>query len=137
MTFAQEIKGEKWQEAVHIISLGQGQDKVALRKISESLKDGSWVMLQNCHLYKSFMPVLENEVIQISEGGHEKDFRLYLTSMPCDYFPISVLQNSIKVTSEPPKGIKANLLGSVGSIKDNFFDDCKKGEELKKFAFSI
>lgn len=82
MTFAQEIKGEKWQEAVHIISLGQGQDKVALRKISESLKDGSWVMLQNCHLYKSFMPMLENEVIQISESDHEKDFRLFLTSMP-------------------------------------------------------
>lgn len=137
MNFASEIKGEKWQEQMHIISLGQGQDKVALKKIEESLKDGSWVMLQNCHLYVSFMGELENQVLQISESDHHAEFRLFLTSMPCDYFPISVLQNSIKVTSEPPKGIKANLLGSVNSLKDKFFDSCKKSEELKKFAFSI
>ena len=83
------------------------------------------------------MPQLENQVIHISESSHNADFRLFLTSMPCDYFPISVLQNSIKITSEPPKGIKANLLGSVSSLKDKFFDDCKKSEELRKFTFSI
>ena len=132
-----KLKVNKWQEQVHIISLGQGQDEVALKKVAASLKDGSWVMLQNCHLYKSFMPALENKVLEISESDHNKDFRLFLTSMPCDYFPISVLQNSIKVTSEPPKGIKANLLRSVGSIKDKFFEECKKKEELKKFTFSI
>ena len=47
MNFAKDIKGEKWQEQIHIISLGQGQDKVALKKMTESMKDGSWVMLQN------------------------------------------------------------------------------------------
>jgi dynein heavy chain len=36
-------------------------------------------------------------------------FRLILTSMPCSYFPISVLQNSLKLTNEPPKSIQANL----------------------------
>lgn len=137
MNFVKEIKGEKWQEQLHIISLGQGQDKVALKKIEDSRKDGSWVMLQNCHLYKSFMGQLEHQVLDISENENNEDFRLFLTSMPCDYFPISVLQNSIKVTSEPPKGIKANLLGSVNMLKDKFFEDCKKSEELKKFAFSI
>jgi dynein heavy chain, axonemal len=137
MNFAQEIKGEKWQEQLQIISLGQGQDKVALKKMEESRKDGSWVMLQNCHLYKSFMGQLEHQVLDISENENNEEFRLFLTSMPCDYFPISVLQNSIKVTSEPPKGIKANLLGSVSMLKDKFFEECKKSEELKKFAFSI
>ena len=29
--------------------------------------------------------------------------------MPCDYFPVSILQNSLKITSEPPRGIKSNL----------------------------
>lgn len=39
---------------------------------------------------------------------HEQ-FRLFLTSMPCSYFPSAILQNSLKVTSEPPRGLKANL----------------------------
>lgn len=83
------------------------------------------------------MDELESQVLMLNESEHNEMFRLFLTSMPCDYFPVSVLQNSIKITSEPPKGIKANLLGSVGNMKDEFFQTCKKPEELKKFAFSI
>ena len=29
--------------------------------------------------------------------------------MPAVYFPVSILQNGIKLTTEPPRGIKANL----------------------------
>ena len=38
-----------------------------------------------------------------------QQFRLFLTSNPVDYFPISILQNGMKLTNEPPRGIKANL----------------------------
>ena len=62
--------------------------------IDSSLKDGNWVTLQNCHLSKSFMPDLEKKLYQLSESEDEEyntEFRLFLTSMPCDYFPIFIL----------------------------------------------
>lgn len=38
------------------------------------------------------------------------NFRLWLSSNPHPKFPISILQKCIKVTTEPPKGVKANML---------------------------
>ena len=33
-----------------------------------------------------------------------------MSSNPHDKFPVSLLQRSVKVTSEPPKGIRANMM---------------------------
>jgi dynein heavy chain len=42
---------------------------------------------------KSWMPDLEKIVLDFSENPGEihDDFRLYLTSMPADYFPVAIL----------------------------------------------
>lgn len=58
------------------------------------------------------MPSLEVIVQKLQEENVHPDFRLFLTSMPADYFPVSVLQNGVKLTTEPPRGIRANMLKS-------------------------
>lgn len=55
-----------------------------------------------------------------------QDFRLWLTSLPSNRFPASILQNSSKMTIEPPRGVKANLLKSYVSFSDDFLNSCPK-----------
>jgi dynein heavy chain, axonemal len=56
------------------------------------------------------MPSLEKIVLGFSEHYNDNpNFRLFLTSMPADYFPVPILQNGSKLTLEPPRGLKSNL----------------------------
>jgi dynein heavy chain len=57
--------------------------------------------------------------------------------MPADYFPVAVLQNSIKMTTEPPRGIKANMKRSFAEISDAYLDDCKRPDVWRKLMFGL
>lgn len=119
-----------------MISLGQGQDKKAERMIDEAKAKGGWVLLQNCHLAVSWMPKLEIIVEALSNQLHP-DFRMWLTSMPNERFPVSTLQNSVKMTLEPPQGLRANLMRSYALLDNRILNDCKKPREYKKLLFGF
>ncbi|CBN78680.1 dynein heavy chain [Ectocarpus siliculosus] len=101
---------------VACVSMGEGQSVVASRAIAAATVNGSWVLLQNCHLGLDYMETME-DYLQTLPACHT-DFRLFITSEPHPKFPIGLLQMSIKVTNEPPKGLRAGLLRSFTVIVD-------------------
>ena len=135
------VDGKERSMRVEAVSLGQGQGPFAMKNIEEGMREGFWVVLQNCHLAKSFMPELEKVCeIQIKQDGVHEDFRLWLTSYPSPDFPISILENSVKMTNEAPKGLRAGLLRTFTSdpLSDSdFFETCTKDDSWRKMVFGL
>lgn len=67
---------------------------------------------------------MEKIIHKVAENraGVHVEFRLFLSSMPSKSFPVSVLQNSVKVTNEPPKGLRANMRRAFGDMTDDLFE---------------
>ena len=120
------------------ISLGQGQDVIAERLIEEGSRAGNWICLQNCHLFTSWMPKLE--MIQEKADGAvmHPEYRLWLTSNPSPSFPVPVLQNGIKLTNEPPRGLKAGIFRTLTDLgAARYEEDFSKGFQYRKLVFAL
>lgn len=132
--FAVKMKMDK---KVRMLSLGQGQGPKAVKMIEEATQKGYWVLLQNCHLYISWLSELERIVENLSPDTVHKDFRLWLTSMPCQEFPVSILQSAVKMTNEPPTGLKANLRNAYYKLNNDLLNVTKKPSVYKKLLFGL
>jgi dynein heavy chain len=119
------------------ISLGQGQGPKAAHMIELAVERGEWVLLQNCHLCVSWMSELERICEEFDPEKVHKDFRLWLSSMPSGAFPVSILQNGVKMTNEPPKGLRANLKTTFYKQDDEKLQSTKKPKEYKRLFFAL
>lgn len=121
----------------HMISLGQGQAQLAEKLIANGIDAGDWVFLANCNLSMSWMPALDKiiETLQYNNIVSES-FRLWLSSSPSDDFPASILQYCIKITTEPPQGIKANLKRLYESTSQEKYSKCQN-TIYRKLFFSL
>ncbi|KAH3750472.1 hypothetical protein DPMN_184995 [Dreissena polymorpha] len=103
----------------------------------EGVREGNWVFLANCHLSLSWMPQLDKLVEQLQVEEPHPEFRLWLSSSPHPEFPIAILQTGIKMTTEPPKGLKANLKRLYNLITEQQFSRCHKQDKYKKLLFAL
>lgn len=97
-----------------ILSLGQGQESVAMQLLDTAIGRGMWLLLQNCHLLSAWLPELEKELEKLNKP--HPDFRLWITTDPIPTFPIGILQRSLKVVTEPPNGLKLNMRNTFSKV---------------------
>jgi dynein heavy chain len=123
-----ETSAKKIKKKVHPVSMGQGQEGAANDCVDHAFTSGDWALLQNCHLGLPFLTMLE-ETLRVTkrENVHE-EARLWITSEPHSLFPIGLLQMSIKLTNEPPQGIKAGLIRSYSWLSQDVLDAFRRPE---------
>jgi len=132
-----EEKGIMAEDKFRYISLGQGQGPVAEELMENAKENGGWVCLQNCHLAASWMPTLERILEVSADQDCHENYRLWLTSMPTQKFPVAILQSSIKVTNEPPRGLSANLERTFLDLEEAEYEGCKQPLAFKKLLYGL
>ncbi|XP_049749389.1 dynein axonemal heavy chain 11 isoform X2 [Elephas maximus indicus] len=125
----------------HNVSLGQGQEMVAEMALEKASEGGHWVILQNVHLVAKWLGTLEKLLERFSQGSHH-DYRVFLSAesapTPNEHIiPQGLLENSIKITNEPPTGMLANLHAALYNFDQDTLEMCSKEQEFKSILFSL
>jgi dynein heavy chain len=119
----------------HNVSMGQGQGPIAMEKLELGHKQGHWVILNNVHLMPAWLILLEKRLDEFNQEGSHPDFRVFISSDPSKNIPIGVLARCIKLTNEPPAGLKANLKRAIASFSRDFMDEAES--KVKAIIFGL
>jgi len=107
----------------HNISLGQGQDVFAQKALENGHKHGHWVILNNVHLMARWLIKVEKLLADYALKGSHKDFRVFLSSDPDTHIPVGILESCVKLTNDPPSGLKANLKQAFCAFSRNDYEE--------------
>jgi dynein heavy chain len=127
------------------ISMGQGQEQIAMNALKDSAEKGNWLMVQNVHLMTDWMKEFERALeATVEQPECHTDFRCFISSEPpglphMEIIPESVLQNSIKVSNQAPQDLKANLRRAISKFDDAYYEKAKehKYNEFKALIFGL
>jgi dynein heavy chain len=128
-------QGNDPMKMMHSVALGQGQDVVAMNKLEIGHKEGHWIMLQNVHLMPTFLTDLEKKMDSFAQEGSNPAFRLFMSSDPATSIPIGLLEKSIKLTNEPPQGVKLNIKKAFTFFSKEEIED--KDPKVKTILFAL
>uniref|UniRef100_A0A8C0E5M4 Dynein axonemal heavy chain 9 n=1 Tax=Balaenoptera musculus TaxID=9771 RepID=A0A8C0E5M4_BALMU len=125
----------------HNVSLGQGQQVVAEAVLDLAAEKGHWVVLQNIHLVAKWLRTLEKKLEEHSEKSHP-EFRVFISAEPAPsteghVIPQGILENSVKITSEPPTGMHANLHKALDNFTQDTLELCSRETEFKSILFAL
>lgn len=126
---------KKKRKLTEKVSMGEGQEVVAKNAIDKNFVSGGWVILQNCHLGLKFMEQIESLVTP--EAPIHEDFRLWITCEQHPRFPLGLLQRTLKVTNEPPKGLKAGIYKTFTTIITQEFLDKVDHPNWRNLIFTV
>ncbi|XP_054427204.1 dynein axonemal heavy chain 9 isoform X2 [Pteronotus mesoamericanus] len=125
----------------HNVSLGQGQEVVAEAALDLAAQKGHWVILQNIHLVAKWLSTLEKKLEELSENSHP-ECRVFISAEPAPspeghLIPQGILENSIKITNEPPTGMRANLHKALDNFTQDTLEMCSRETEFKSILFAL
>lgn len=96
------------------MSLGQGQEIVAEQAMDEAAKKGHWVVLQNIHLVKKWLPLLEKKLEIAAEGSHP-DYRVFMSAEPASSAAGHIIPQ-VSPRKTPQKLLKRFIIHFAGNL---------------------
>jgi len=114
----------------------RAERKAAREQAAEEKREAARIKAEQEELEDEAEDEADPELQLDGPKGHP-EFRTFLASDPSENIPIGILQRSIKLTSEPPQGLRQNFLRAFREFSDEPWENSSKQQEFKGIVFAL